>query len=134
MKYAAALLVCAALVASSVAALAESRDTVKVDVPFNFMVNNKTFASGRYTVERTSDNGNGALVIRSVDSKTTMVFLTSPMQPSNQGPVELVFSRTGGTYSLKTVVGELATYSIAPTRSSREIAKQQYATATQSTP
>ena len=116
MRYAAALLVFAALIASSVPALAESRDTLKVDVPFNFMVNSKMFASGRYTVERISVYGNGALVIRRLDSKSKMVFLTVPMEASRQNPAKLLFSRTGDTYSLTTVSGELVTYDIAPTR------------------
>ncbi len=135
MKSSVVLLVCAVLVVSSGSAIAAlTRDTVKADIPFDFVVNNKTFASGPYTIERLSDNDTDILAIRSVDSKAVMVF-HAKAEGSNPGaPSKLVFLRNGATYSLLTVVGEFATYSVPVTRSRQQMAKRQDTTTVQATP
>ena len=135
MKSSVVLLVCAVLVMSSVSAIAATtRDTVKADIPFDFVVNNKTFASGIYTIERISENETEILAIRSLDSKTAMSFHARAEESNPGTPNKLVFVRNGATYSLLTVVGELATYNVPPTRSRQQIAKRQDVTTVQATP
>ena len=128
------LLICAVLVVSSVSAFAGiNNDTLKTNVPFDFVINNKAFPAGHYTVERLSDS-NMSLIIRSEDSKSSMIFTPATVDADNLSGSKLVFQRDGATYSLLTVAGELASYGIAPTRSRRVIAKRQDATPAQATP
>jgi hypothetical protein len=134
MKYAAVLLVCAAFVMSSVPAVAGDRDMLKTDVPFDFTINNKMFAAGHYTIERLSGENIGTLIIRGVDPKEVMTFQTFAGEAQSGAPFQLEFAHQGDTYSLITVQGALATYSLAPTRLRREIAKHSDVTAVQATP
>ena len=135
MKFPVVLLVCAVLVMSSVSAIAApTHDLVKADIPFDFVINNKTFASGPYTIERISADDTSILAIRSLDSKTTMTFYARGEVSNPETPTELVFVRNGASYSLQTVVGELATYNVPITRSRRQIAKRQDLTTVQATP
>ena len=137
MKYAAAVLfVCATFVLSSVPSFAASstRDTVKVNVPFDFTINGKMFAPGQYTIARLSDENIGTLVIRGVDSNAVMTFQTVAGSADSGTPIHLEFVRNGATYSLVTVDGEIATYGLAPTRSRRELAKHSNTGTVQATP
>lgn len=98
---------------SFASAFAGSRDTVVSNVPFDFVVGDKTFAAGKYTISRVSDEPSAGIVIRSADGKTSAVFLAVTADSGNQsGDALLRFRTEGGKHFLTEVVGGLATYSI----------------------
>src|SRR2546423_13854639 len=70
----------------------------KVEIPFEFSVNNKVLPAGVYNVERSREN---VLLIRSENNHEASASLTVAVQ-ANDAPEtgELVFHRYGDTYFL----------------------------------
>ena len=118
MKFAIALVIALASLASSVKAFADSRDTTVTTVPFDFVVGTKTLLAGKYSISRISDNPQGPLLIRSADGSTAAIFLptTSESVTGNENP-NLLFQHDGDTYFLSRVVSESSIYTFANHRS-----------------
>ena len=94
------LVVCAASVAS---ANAQTNQHLYAQIPFNFVVGDKTLSAGKYSVSSPMMDGS-ALLIRNVNAKGSAIRLTDPIQSrSRQNKTVLVFRRYGQTYFLAEV-------------------------------
>ena len=93
-------LIAAVLTAASAAA--QSSTTLKANVPFDFIVNNRTLPAGQYTVD--SRVAFGTLMIRSADGKGVAIALARPLYSTvarKEG--SLVFHRYGYAHFLSQV-------------------------------
>ena len=91
-----------AAVLTAASAVAQSSTTLKANVPFDFIVNNRTLPPGQYTVD--SRVAFGALMIRSADGKGAAIALARPLYSTlarNEG--SLVFHRYGYAHFLSQV-------------------------------
>lgn len=95
-----ALIVGLSFVSAVVSAQGQSTQAV-AQVPFKFIVGDKTLPSGQYTVKALSDTNKAALVIRGTSSA---IRLTNAIQPNkNKTQARLVFHRYGERYFLSEV-------------------------------
>jgi len=96
------MLVVGLALASAAVANGQS-DRVAAQIPFDFIVADKTLRSGRYEVARATTGGE-AMAIRSAD-KTEAIRLASPVQAKDgqTQDAKLVFHRYGETYFLSQV-------------------------------
>ena len=83
-------------------ALAQSNLHIRINVPFQFVAEDKTFAAGDYEITQLEEN---VLVMRNVDDKSTAVEKTSAGRcaPGTQGVTALVFHRINDHYFLEQV-------------------------------
>jgi hypothetical protein len=84
---------------------AQSGNVQTANIPFAFMVGNKTFPAGLYSVTRINPQSDkAALLIKSADGSTGKVVLTMPIQAGHAlETAKLVFSRYGDRYFLSEV-------------------------------
>jgi hypothetical protein len=95
---AAVLAVGAALVALAMPLFAQHAEFMKINVPFNFIVENQRMPAGQYTVQ---PKQNGALLIRSVDGKFVSTVLSLPAALATTATEsQVVFYRYGDYYFL----------------------------------
>lgn len=74
---------------------------VKANVPFNFMVGDKEFKAGKYTVGQiTSGRTGDILMIRSEDNKDVANFNVNNTQGKGEPRARLIFHRYGNQYFL----------------------------------
>jgi hypothetical protein len=120
MKYLFALFL---TLASFGSALAATRDLIVTTVPFDFVVGNKTFSPGTYTISRISDDPRQGLRIQSSDGKTNQLFLPTTLESAapNDQP-KLQFRHENDRYFLSAVSGELDVYTLAPSRQHQRMA------------
>jgi hypothetical protein len=92
------------LAASVVSANAQSTsDHVTADIPFDFIIANKTLPAGRYTVRAATSDGQG-MSIRSSDGKSAaIIFSSSVAEKSKERNARMVFYRYGQQYFLAQV-------------------------------
>jgi hypothetical protein len=91
-----------ALAATVVSANGQSRSTLaRADIPFDFIVANKTLPSGKYTVTAATSNG---VTVRSHDGKSSAIRLSN-LVPDNseKRTAKMVFHRYGQQYFLAEV-------------------------------
>ena len=81
------------LSAASVCAQSELR--LRVNIPFEFSVGEKTLPAGEYTVRYLAQ---GVLVIQSVDRHASQVFAVSTRPSTRRDESSLVFNRYGDQY------------------------------------
>lgn len=83
----------------------ESDATIKVNIPYAFVVNNTTLPPGAYTIKVADDFSNlNVLEIRSANGKTNVLFDTEPVNfEREKRRSEVVFDRIGETYFLSQV-------------------------------
>jgi len=112
MKYVFALFL---TLASFGSALADSRDITVTTVPFDFVIGNKIFTAGTYTISRISVDPQGGLRIQSADGKTGAFFLPTTSGPTapNDEP-KLQFRHEGDKYFLAAISAGLDIYTVAP--------------------
>src|SRR5207253_7055451 len=91
------LLVAVTLATAVVSANAQS-NPIKADIPFEFVVGDKTLPAGEYTVKPATIGG--ALAIQGADSKSSAVRLTGPTEQKNNSRARMVFHRYGHNYFL----------------------------------
>jgi hypothetical protein len=100
---------------------------LRVHIPFDFKVADKTYPAGEYAVSRVADyGGDNALLISSVDGHNRVMRLTSSVTsvtPKNRGT--LVFHRYGDQYFLAQVwpAGTTSGRSFGKSRSERDVEK-----------
>jgi len=86
-----------------ISANAQSSTRVVADIPFEFIVADKTLPSGNYEVRAMFDNGHG-LLIRSRDGSASAMRITNPViGHGTETKSKLVFHRYGKTYFLAQV-------------------------------
>ena len=115
-----------------VAANAQAVNAVVINVPFDFVAGEKLMPAGRYAVRRVKSDAESALIIRSVDGRSTAVFLTNTGDARPRASA-LVFRLRGDRHFLAEVsmpgtasVRELPKSS-AERRLQRELAEQKKA-------
>jgi hypothetical protein len=100
-------------------ALAQSNLHIRVNVPFQFVAEDKTFAAGDYEITQVDEK---VLVLRNVDDHSTAMEKTSEGRcaAGAQGVTALVFHEVGGAYFLKQVTTKSAPTAYELTASSVE--------------
>src|SRR4051794_9378310 len=80
---------------------AQGSQRLNVQIPFGFHVGNSNFAAGKYIVDNAAPS---VLRLRSVDSKSSIMILSNPVQKLN-APTEgqLIFNKYGDEYFLSQV-------------------------------
>jgi hypothetical protein len=97
------LVVGLALAAAVVSANGQSSQLVTADIPFDFVVADKTLPSGKYSVGTTT-SGSQALKISSLDGKSSVIRLSnSATDTSAKRKARMVFHRYGQQYFLAQV-------------------------------
>ena len=88
----------AVLVALTMPSFAQHAELMKIDVPFNFIVENQRTPEGSYTIQ---PSRNGTVLIRSVDGKFTSTVLSLPAPlAATATESQVVFYRYGDHYFL----------------------------------
>jgi roadblock/LC7 domain-containing protein len=86
------------MAATAVPAAAQYNGTMKVNVPFNFVVENERMAAGDYAIEKIA---NGRLRIHNNDGSVSTTFLALPTQGTvTPEKAHFIFHRYGGEYFL----------------------------------
>ena len=98
------MLVVGLALASAAVANGQAGRQVTAQVPFDFIVANKTLRAGRYEVNNVNSSGD-ALAIRQAEGTDQAMILTAPVIAKNQSDTKakLVFHRYGQTYFLSQV-------------------------------
>lgn len=94
------MIVAIAFATAVVSAQAQSAKTVTSNIPFEFIVADKTLPAGEYQVKRSLGN---ALTIGTSDPDVAVSRLTNEIQPNKDRRVRLVFHRYGDRYFLAEV-------------------------------
>jgi hypothetical protein len=95
---AAVLAVGVALMALAMPLFAQHSELMKINVPFDFVVENQRMPQGQYTIKPIQ---NGALLIRSVDGRFTSTVLSLPADLGTTATAsQVVFYRYGDHYFL----------------------------------
>jgi len=98
---------------------------VKVNVPFNFIVNRATLPAGEYLVQSVDDAGK-VLAIRDLATNTTnLVVFNSCRSLESTSQTKLIFHRYGDRYFLNQiwVEGNDSGHELSPSPREREVAK-----------
>ncbi|MCI0659837.1 MAG: hypothetical protein L0220_02070 [Acidobacteria bacterium] len=103
---------------------------VTADVPFDFMVGNKKFSPGKYSINRSTNTQ--TLVINDSENKGAAVFLVQNASPRSDAKAMFVFNRYGDQYFLSQVWdGSEAGSVLAKSKAERKAAKSNRDTITQ---
>lgn len=62
----------------AVGAFAQSANTVRVSIPFDFIAGGQKLSAGDYLVEETGETGVGMLLIRGLNTKQSAMLLSGP--------------------------------------------------------
>ena len=120
------LMVTLALAAASAAvANGQSNHALTAQVPFEFVVGDKTLASGEYSV-RSIDQAGAAIAIRGREGES-VVRLSSPATRRDEAKAaKLVFHRYGSTYFLSQIwmAGESGGRELAKTKQERAMQRE----------
>jgi len=96
-------IVALAFVSAVATANGQTRDNVKAQIPFEFIVGDKTLAASEYRVRAVNDSG-GVLMITGADSKDQALRLSITAGPEkDKNYARLVFHRYGDRYFLSQV-------------------------------
>lgn len=84
---------------------AQTSNVQTANIPFEFSIGGKTFPAGHYSVTRLNPQSDkAALLIKSMDGRTSKIVLTTPVQANRaQEKAKLVFSRYADQYFLSEV-------------------------------
>jgi hypothetical protein len=82
----------------------DSGETIEADIPYAFVVGDKTLPAGKYMLKVSDDTNLNLFVVRRSDGRTAAFFETQDVQ-ANQTPrqTELVFNKIGDTYFLSQI-------------------------------
>jgi hypothetical protein len=89
------------VVGLSIAGFAALGYSVKANIPFDFMVGNKMFPAGEYTVSRGTSTG--TLLIRNYEAKKAANFIVQSATGKVESKAKLVFNRYGEDYFLSQI-------------------------------
>ncbi len=99
---------------------------IQVDIPFDFMVEDKTFPGGTYTFTQPTITRR-LLLIRSLDGHESVLVITQSVQENltRSDETKLVFTRYGDQYFLAQVwtVGEVSGLKLRKSSTESEVAK-----------
>jgi hypothetical protein len=114
-----------ALAAASAVVANGQSSRLSAQVPFDFVVGDKTLRAGEYHVNSLNDAGN-LIVIRSDDGDRAIRSTNTAQRRSNQQRAMLVFHRYGSTYFLSQIwmAGESTGRELPETRQERAIERE----------
>jgi len=112
----------------ALAAISVSAQTVrnKINIPFNFIVDQKTLPAGEYTVEPNRKDSDKVWRVQSSDGHAGVYVMTTPGHASKtQEKVKLVFHQYGAQYFLSQIwtPGGNTGHELTMPRQERELAK-----------
>ena len=115
-RYLTSLLALGLLLAASAHA-----QTLKANIPFDFVVNGHNMSAGEYRVESLGNGGN-AIALRGADNALALTFACSTGEPATTS--KLIFNRYGAEYFLAQVwtAGRNTGRQLPPSAAEREIA------------
>ena len=122
-----AVMLFAVLAASVVVANGQSSARVCAQIPFDFVVGDKTLSAGRYSVS-TEMQDHSALTVRNMKLNSGAVRLSNPVQSQRgKNNARLVFHRYGQTYFLAEVWqgGESSGWALHASKAERKLQKEQ---------
>ena len=92
-------------VVAAAAACAQNTESLKANVPFNFVVRGQVMHAGEVSVGQSA--GTSSITIKGVDQKSGVIVLTQSLESRKTAPgqARLVFHRYGDTYFLAEVWG-----------------------------
>ena len=94
------LFICLTTVAPGIAN-AQGRDRIEVNIPFSFVLRERTLPAGKYVVERTDPARPNILTLRNVDKSIVRVVLAQRVEKTNPSTTSsLVFIKREGTLHL----------------------------------
>jgi hypothetical protein len=117
----------ALLVMTSVTVRAQSERSKVTNIPFNFIVGQKTLPAGEYTVEPYRRDYDKVWLVQSRDGRTNALVITMPMQFSDtQEKTKLVFHKYGDQHFLAQVclAGRNSGRELLMSRQENELAKK----------
>ncbi len=118
------LLFAAALALVVTTAASAQTISLKVNVPFNFIVNRASLPAGEYSVQSMDDNGR-VLAIRDLDTKATSLVISNPCRSRDSASqTKLIFHRYGDRYFLNQiwVEGNNAGHELSTSAREKEVA------------
>lgn len=88
----------------SISVNAQSRKTLKVNIPFEFIVAGDVFEAGDYTIERFNPQTSLVLILKAVEGDSKKIFLTNAVKGENivETP-KLVFTKIDDSYFLSQI-------------------------------
>ena len=109
------------LIAPEISAYSQPARLIRANIPFNFVVKDKSLPAGEYTIERIQIAASEMLKIQSRDGRLTFIVpVRSSRTAQNQNEARLVFNQLGGQYFLSGATGFEAQTSYALLRSRTE--------------
>jgi hypothetical protein len=107
---------------------AQFQNRMTASIPFDFKIGNKSLPAGEYTIQCVnSDSGKSALLLKSVDGRTSRMVMMTPAQANEaQAQIRIVFNRYGNQYFLAQVWTTADNYGLelARSRTERELARE----------
>jgi len=100
----------------SVAAKGQTVDQIKVNIPYQFVVNGTTLPAGTYNVSRASDKIEGALILNNFESHTGAVIVAKRVESASYNRSEVSFDEVGGQHFLRKIKTSDYEYIIPPSR------------------
>ena len=114
------------LMLTAVSVCAQSERSKFTNIPFNFIVGQKTLPAGEYTVEPNRKDSHNVWLVQSREGNATALFATMPVRANQtQEETKLVFHRYGDQYffsQIWTLGGNTGRELLMP-RLERELAK-----------
>jgi len=105
---------------------AQSSTKIDADIPFDFVVGDKTFSAGTYVIRlRRAPTGVETLELRDAKGKVLYDTFALPNGDIGKGRSELVFDRSEGLAALAKIRTEGKGYSVPVQKSSGEIASKE---------
>ena len=111
--------------ASAVVANGQSKQKLIAQVPFDFVVAQKTLRAGEYHVRTVNQSGD-AIAIKNVDGDQVLRLSSPKKRSDRQMAAKLVFHRYGNTYFLSQIwmAGESTERELAKTREERALERE----------
>lgn len=92
------------LVMTAVSVHAQSERSKAINIPFNFIVGQKTLPAGAYTIEPNRRDSLNVWLVQSRDGRTSALFTTISVRASEtQEKTKIVFHRYGDQYFLSQI-------------------------------
>ena len=92
------------LMLTTVSVCAQSERSKVTNIPFSFIVGQKTLPAGEYTVEPNRKDSHNVWLVQSRDGRTSALFATMPVRASEtQEQAKLIFHKYGAQYFLSEI-------------------------------
>ena len=104
----------------------QSQQRVVINIPFNFIVGQKTLPAGEYGFKRIKIDSETVWLVQSRDRRASILFMTIPVRAAAiQEETKLIFHRYGGQYFLSQIwtPGDNTGRELLKPRLERELAK-----------